>query len=87
MKKKNYVPDVLVLRDDEGNESELEILDTINFEGRRYVVLYPVDAEEDDPVIIMRTKSEEYFFVSDQRVIDGVYDLFLKRLPPEDDEE
>lgn len=79
MKKDRNEPEILVLRDDEGNESELEILDYVNFEGRRYVVLYPVWADEDDPVIIMRCKSEEYFFVSDQRVIDGVYDLFLKK--------
>lgn len=81
--KRTVEQEVLILRDDEGNEAELEILDYVSFEGRKYVVLYPVDAEEEDPVIIMRCKSEEYFFVSEQRVIDGVYDLFLKNNPPE----
>ncbi len=81
--RKEKEPEILILKDDEGNEAELEILDYVSFEGRKYVVLYPVDGEEDDPVIIMRCKSEEYFFVSDQRVIDGVYDLFLKNQPAE----
>lgn len=78
--KKNleFEPDILVLRDDGGNEAEMEVLDYVTFEGKTYVVLYPADAGDDEQVIIMHCKKDEYFFVGDQRVINGVYDLFLK---------
>lgn len=77
-KHERYEPEILVLTDDEGNTSELEILDYVIFEGKQYVVLYPVDAGDDEPVIIMYCKKEEYFFINDQRVINGVYELFLE---------
>ena len=40
--------DVVVLTDDDGEEVEFEHLDTIEYEGERYVVLLPVDDEGDE---------------------------------------
>lgn len=40
--------DVVVLTDDDGEEVEFEHLDTIEYEGERYVVLLPVDEEESE---------------------------------------
>lgn len=39
--------DVVVLTDDDGEEIEFEHLDTIEYEGERYVVLLPVEGDED----------------------------------------
>lgn len=40
--------DLVVLTDDDGEEVEFEHLDTIEYEGAQYVVLLPVEADEDE---------------------------------------
>ena len=79
--------------DDEGNEFELEYLDTIECEGREYAAFLPADMAEDDPdygIIILRIVEvdgeEQYESVDDEDELQTVYERFMKILF-EDEEE
>ena len=73
--------------DDEGNEFELEYLDTIESGGREYAAFLPADMEEDDPdygIIILRIVEvdgeEQYESVDDEDELQEVYERFMKIL-------
>lgn len=78
--------DIIILTDDEGNELECEYLDTINYQGKDYVVLYPLDQDadaEEGGVVIMEVVSiddenEEYLPVDDEDLLDAVFDEFMR---------
>ncbi len=69
--------DIIILVDENGDEQEYELLDTIEYEGERYVVLIQ---EDDDEVSILKVESEEDDDLSlvscDDAVIEEVYELF-----------
>lgn len=78
--------DVIVLTDTDGEEIEFEILDVVEHKGDEYVVLVPVDADEDEPVHIFRIASEDldaeearYEGLDDDDLIQAVYQKFCKR--------
>ena len=78
--------DLIVLRDLDGEETEFEILDVIEYQGDEYAVLIPSEAEEDDPVHIFRISSEDldedeakYEGLDDEDLIETLYELFCKR--------
>lgn len=53
-----YEQDIIVLVDEEGNETEFEVVDFFEVDSQQYAVLYPVD-EELDEAIIMRVEEDE----------------------------
>ena len=55
-KKGEFMDDIIILVDENGDEQEYELLDTIEYEGERYVVLIQ---EDDDEVSILKVESEE----------------------------
>ena len=77
---------IIVLNDEEGNESEFEFLDLIEFEGEEYVVLLPVEESEDaGEVVILKledTESEDeesYVSVDDEDVLNKVFEIFKEK--------
>ena len=76
-KKGEFMDDIIILVDENGDEQEYELLDTIEYEGERYVVLIQ---EDDDEVSILKVESEEDDDLSlvscDDAVIEEVYELF-----------
>lgn len=77
---------IIVLNDEEGNETEFEFLDLIEFEGDEYVVLLPVeDADDADEVVILKvedTESEDeesYVSVDDDDVLNKVFEIFKEK--------
>ena len=57
-----YGSDFITVKDDEGNEFELEHLDTIEYEGQEYMVFLPADMDEDDEdygLIILKVTEED----------------------------
>ena len=76
-KKGEFIDDIIILVDENGDEQEYELLDTIEYEGERYVVLIQ---EDDDEVSILKVESEEDDDLSlvscDDAVIEEVYELF-----------
>lgn len=75
---------IIVLTDDEGNELECDYLDTVNYQGKDYVVLYPLDQDEDEgDVIIFELAegddgSEEYLTVEDEDLLDEVFEEYMR---------
>ena len=48
--------DIIILVDENGEEQEYEVLDTVEYEGERYVVLIQ---EDDDEVSVLKIESED----------------------------
>lgn len=86
--------DYVTIVDDDGQEFELEVLDTMDYNGNTYMAFLPADMGEDDPdygIVILRSildeKGEEVFeSVDDEKELDDVYEHFMKILFDEDEE-
>jgi uncharacterized protein YrzB (UPF0473 family) len=77
---------IIVLNDEEGNETEFEFLDLIEYEGDEYVVLLPVeDAEDADEVVILKMEDteseneESYVSVDDDDILNKVFEIFKEK--------
>ena len=87
--------DYVTIVDDDGQEFELEVLDTMDYNGNTYMAFLPADMEEDDPdygIVILRSvfdeKGDEVFeSIDDEAELDDVYQHFMKILFDDEDEE
>ena len=77
---------IIVLNDEEGNETEFEFLDLIEYEGEEYVVLLPVEEADDaGEVVILKledTESEDeesYVSVEDEDILNKVFEIFKEK--------
>lgn len=72
--------DIIILVDDNGVEQEYEVLDTVEYEGERYVVLIQ---EGDDEVVILQIESEEgddlELVECEDGIAEEVYHIFKDR--------
>ncbi len=93
-----YGANFITVTDDEGNEFELEHLDTIEFNGQTYLAFFPAvqegeeeaDEEELGLVILkaIQENGEEILSTLDSdEEIDAVYNEFMKELFAEEEEE
>ena len=82
---------IVVLNDENGEEVPFEFLDLIELNGEQYVILLPVeeDEEESGEVVILKvedTDSEEeesYVSVDDEEVLNTVFDMFKEKFKDE----
>ena len=87
--------DFITIIDDDGQEFELEVLDTMDYNGKTYTAFLPTNMDEDDPefgMIILRSvldeKGEELFeSVDDEDELQDVYEHFMVLLFDDEDEE
>lgn len=91
--------EIITLTDDEGNEFELEYLDTVEYKGNIYMAFFPTleEGEDEDSeeygLIILRsvpgTEGEDDMLesVDDEDELNAVYDLFMETLFDDEDEE
>jgi len=74
---------ILTLTDENGEEMQFEYLDCIEYEGKEYLVLMPLDEESAEIVILeiqpVDEENENYLAVEDEAVLDAVYDIFKER--------
>lgn len=82
---------ILLLSDEDGNDVPFAILDEMELGGRRYIVLAPLDEEDDDAdeggVMIFRVEAaadgtERFESIEDERELQRVFDVF--RIDAED---
>lgn len=74
--------DLFVLNDEDGNEIKFEFLDLIDFEDESYVVLYPVENDAEEVVIlkVQETEGEQDEYVSvDEKTLKAVYEIFKEK--------
>ena len=74
---------VLTLTDENGEETEFEYLDCIEYNGVEYLVLIPL-AEDADELVILKIEpvdeeTENYVAVEDEDTLDAVYEIFKAR--------
>ena len=93
----DFGAELITIADDEGNEFELEILDTLELDGQSYTVFVPANIDEmdvNDPdygMIFLRNREEngEEFFdsIDDDDELDRVYTYYQKILDAEEGED
>ena len=80
---------ILTLHDDDGNEEQFEFLDLIEYEDKQYIVLFPLEDDDNEIVILQveeiegNDEEEAYIAVEDETVLDAVYGIFKERFKDE----
>ena len=74
---------ILTLTDENGEEMEFEYMDCIEYEGKEYLILMPVDEASNEIVILeiqpVDEENENYIAVEDESILDAVYGIFKER--------
>ena len=74
---------ILTLTDENGDEIQFEYLDCIEYEGKEYLILMPMDEESSEIVILeiqpVDEENENYVAVEDEAILDTVYGIFKER--------
>ena len=74
---------ILSLTDEEGNEVEFELIDSVDFEGVEYLILLPPEEEAAEVVILevepVDEENENYLSVQDEKLLNEVYAIFKER--------
>ena len=75
--------ELLTLTDENGNDVEFEYLDSIDYEGKEYIVLIPADDDSSEIVILevepVDEENENYVSVKDEETLNAVYGIFKER--------
>lgn len=87
--------DFITIIDDDGQEFELEVLDSIDYNDNTYVAFLPANMDENDPdygLVILRSvlddNGDELFeSVDDDDELQDVYEHFMLILFDDDEEE
>ena len=74
---------IISLTDEEGNEVEFELVDSVDYEGAEYLILLPPD-EENPEVVILEVEphedgSETFATVSEEETLAAVFAIFKER--------
>ena len=85
-----YEVEIITLEDDLGNEQDFEFLDVVEYDNDEYLILLPVEGEDEEKneVMILRIESiddetENYVGIDDEEVLQKVFDIFKKRYEDE----
>ena len=74
---------ILTLTDENGEETEFEYLDCIDYQGKEYLVLTPTGDESGQVVILevepVDEETENYLSVEDEDILGEVYSIFRER--------
>ena len=74
---------ILTLTDENGADVEFEYLDCIEYMGKEYLILMPVESESAEIVILevepVDEENENYLSVQDEVLLNKVYDIFKER--------
>ena len=87
MENENLIPEeevsILTLTDENGQDVEFEYLDCIDYEGKEYLILLPVDEEAAEIVILevepVDEENENYLAVEDEAVLEAVFAIFKEK--------
>jgi len=74
---------ILTLTDSNGVDTDFEYLDCIEYGGKEYLVLMPVDTVETEIVIMeiepVDEENENYLAVEDEKLLNAVYGIFKEK--------
>jgi len=75
---------LIILNDDEGNQTVFELLDTIEYKEEYYIVLYPLEEDDCTEVVILKVRMDEndeevYDSIEDDDLIEKLFEMFKER--------
>ncbi len=88
MENENLLPEeeetsILTLTDENGQDVDFEYMDCIEYEGKEYLVLMPVDEDAAEIIILevepVDEENENYISVSDEDTLNAVYAIFKEK--------
>ena len=88
MENENLIPEeeessILTLTDENGVDTDFEYLDCIEYKGKEYLVLMPVESVETEIVILeiepVDEENENYLAVEDEKLLNAVYEIFKEK--------
>ena len=87
--------DLVTIVDDEGNEFELEVIESMDYNGKSYMAFLPADMSEDDPdygFILLRVVEDEngdevFESIDDDDELQDVYERFMVLLYDDEEED
>lgn len=89
MENENLIPEeeeessILTLTDENGNDIDFDYLDCLEYQGKEYLILSPVDSAETEIVILevepVDEENENYLAVEDEATLDAVYEMFKEK--------
>ena len=89
-----YGSDFISIVDDEGNEFELEVLSTLEYNGSTYLAVIPAEESLNElqlEVSILKSTEEDgeaiLSVIEDEEELQAVYDLIMDELYEEEAEE
>lgn len=92
-----FGPDFVTVTDEDGNEFELEHVDTIEYQGKVYMAFFPAstdekddsDEEDEDGLIILKVieenGEEQLSTLDSEEELEEVYDQFMEHLFQEEE--
>lgn len=95
-----FGPDFITLTDEDGNEFELEHLETLELDGETYMAFLPAEYEDDDASqaleeddlgliilkVVQENGEEELATLDSDEELERVYEQFMEVLFQEDEE-
>lgn len=89
-----YGSDFITIVDEDGTEYELEVLNTVEYNGVSYLAVIPADngeADADLEISILKSIEEDgeplLCAIEDEEELQAVYELIMDSLYEEEDEE
>ena len=80
MYKGESMDDIIILVDENGEEQEFEVLDTVEYDGENYVVLIKDDDEEVTILKIVSEEGDDLELIScEDDVIEEVYQILKEK--------
>lgn len=87
MDMENLVPEeeegVLLLTDENGDEIAFEYLDCIDYEGKEYLVLMPMEEDTGEVVILevepVDEENENYLAIEDEALLNTIFEIFKEK--------
>ena len=84
--------DIITVTDDDGEEYELEHLDTLEYEGETYMAFATAETADSDEVeviifhVVEEDGEEVFESVDDDELMEKIYALFMERIENEEDD-
>lgn len=81
MPEQNELFDTITLTDENGEQTEFDILDVIEYEDNKYAVLLPADDDEADEVVILQVEEvsdeeDTLLPIEDEQILADVFEIF-----------
>lgn len=87
----NFGPDFITVTDEDGNDIELEFVDSLVYNGVPYLSFFPAESDDPEPELVIlkviQENGEELLSTPDSdEELNAVYDRFMEQLFAEDED-